>query len=119
MPRPGRGATADRRRGLQSTARLVNAAIDSRGVKQPAELGDGLAMLQPVSKDAQSDRFDPAQLATAYPASVFAPSVWNGAPGATGAGVGVAVIDTGVDGCLLYTSPSPRDGLLSRMPSSA
>ena len=25
-----------------------------------------------------------------------------------------AVID-----CLLYTSPSPRDGLLSRMPSSA
>ena len=24
-----------------------------------------------------------------------------------------------VAGCLLYTSPSPRDGLLSRMPSSA
>ena len=28
-------------------------------------------------------------------------------------GVGSAVV------CLLYTSPSPRDGLLSRMPSSA
>ena len=25
----------------------------------------------------------------------------------------------GDKGCLLYTSPSPRDGLLSRMPSSA
>ena len=25
----------------------------------------------------------------------------------------------GVAPCLLYTSPSPRDGLLSRMPSSA
>ena len=25
----------------------------------------------------------------------------------------------GLKGCLLYTSPSPRDGLLSRMPSSA
>ena len=25
----------------------------------------------------------------------------------------------GSGGCLLYTSPSPRDGLLSRMPSSA
>ena len=25
----------------------------------------------------------------------------------------------GGDPCLLYTSPSPRDGLLSRMPSSA
>ena len=24
-----------------------------------------------------------------------------------------------LSGCLLYTSPSPRDGLLSRMPSSA
>ena len=24
-----------------------------------------------------------------------------------------------INGCLLYTSPSPRDGLLSRMPSSA
>ena len=33
-----------------------------------------------------------------------------------------AVIDAGMQGaiaCLLYTSPSPRDGLLSRMPSSA
>ena len=25
----------------------------------------------------------------------------------------------GFNACLLYTSPSPRDGLLSRMPSSA
>ena len=25
----------------------------------------------------------------------------------------------GTQNCLLYTSPSPRDGLLSRMPSSA
>ena len=33
-----------------------------------------------------------------------------------------AALGWGVDkltGCLLYTSPSPRDGLLSRMPSSA
>ena len=28
-------------------------------------------------------------------------------------------LSTGVTNCLLYTSPSPRDGLLSRMPSSA
>ena len=27
--------------------------------------------------------------------------------------------DNHFQGCLLYTSPSPRDGLLSRMPSSA
>ena len=29
------------------------------------------------------------------------------------------VFDTLIMSCLLYTSPSPRDGLLSRMPSSA
>ena len=27
--------------------------------------------------------------------------------------------NTNINFCLLYTSPSPRDGLLSRMPSSA
>ena len=30
-----------------------------------------------------------------------------------------ALGDDGASTCLLYTSPSPRDGLLSRMPSSA
>ena len=30
-----------------------------------------------------------------------------------------AMQDMQYNGCLLYTSPSPRDGLLSRMPSSA
>ena len=32
---------------------------------------------------------------------------------------GVAVSTNIIKTCLLYTSPSPRDGLLSRMPSSA
>ena len=33
---------------------------------------------------------------------------------------GLYVVSTvTTNGCLLYTSPSPRDGLLSRMPSSA
>ena len=35
--------------------------------------------------------------------------------GPSGSGKSSLVFDT----CLLYTSPSPRDGLLSRMPSSA
>ena len=29
------------------------------------------------------------------------------------------IVEERLKGCLLYTSPSPRDGLLSRMPSSA
>ena len=38
-------------------------------------------------------------------------------PGATNVVTGIATAY--MDSCLLYTSPSPRDGLLSRMPSSA
>ena len=34
-------------------------------------------------------------------------------------GATVTKIERPGTGCLLYTSPSPRDGLLSRMPSSA
>ena len=34
-------------------------------------------------------------------------------------GFGAAPVKQEGTGCLLYTSPSPRDGLLSRMPSSA
>ena len=36
-----------------------------------------------------------------------------------GAGADKVLKDAKAIGCLLYTSPSPRDGLLSRMPSSA
>ena len=45
--------------------------------------------------------------------------------GSVSAGIGEAIGNSGwvltdvTDSCLLYTSPSPRDGLLSRMPSSA
>ena len=44
--------------------------------------------------------------------------------GAQGLNQGLNMRDSGLDisyslSCLLYTSPSPRDGLLSRMPSSA
>ena len=38
--------------------------------------------------------------------------------GGSEAGVNIAGM-AGFNACLLYTSPSPRDGLLSRMPSSA
>ena len=40
------------------------------------------------------------------------------APDATD-GVGGTEAEEHAYDCLLYTSPSPRDGLLSRMPSSA
>ena len=34
-------------------------------------------------------------------------------------GINGEIRDIWIQDCLLYTSPSPRDGLLSRMPSSA
>ena len=40
-------------------------------------------------------------------------------PGGKGYVLKVGMLIGKNDGCLLYTSPSPRDGLLSRMPSSA
>ena len=52
-------------------------------------------------------------------------TVWVNHPDDATAGSAEAVV-TGISAsggaaqtCLLYTSPSPRDGLLSRMPSSA
>ena len=36
-----------------------------------------------------------------------------------GEGKEIEISEEEVYNCLLYTSPSPRDGLLSRMPSSA
>ena len=60
------------------------------------------------------------RLAVALTLSTFASGVW-----VVGLVWEVIRIDGGpaqlsvVSTCLLYTSPSPRDGLLSRMPSSA
>ena len=65
------------------------------------------------------------------PALTAAPAQAGGQPHRKALPIGSRLYDLGVadidhDGrldvfgtCLLYTSPSPRDGLLSRMPSSA
>ena len=43
----------------------------------------------------------------------------DNAIGTIGNGSKTIILLGHIDTCLLYTSPSPRDGLLSRMPSSA
>ena len=51
-----------------------------------------------------------------------APATWHpaaGSPSAEQPPIDQPPIVSGEYYCLLYTSPSPRDGLLSRMPSSA
>ena len=42
-----------------------------------------------------------------------------GAPGTGKSALAVEIVADRVRGCLLYTSPSPRDRTRSRMPSSA
>ena len=50
-----------------------------------------------------------SDLATAYPFSTSAPNAWNATVPATGKGVGVAVIDTGIAGDLRDFRISPTD----------
>ena len=54
-------------------------------------------------------------------APCWIPSSCFGAESSVAASNQINVACVGLGGiiCLLYTSPSPRDGLLSRMPSSA
>ena len=44
---------------------------------------------------------------------------WPNLPDNARLGSGEVAILLGINGCLLYTSPSPRDRTRSRMPSSA
>ena len=49
----------------------------------------------------------------------FPPRIWGITFGETRYSINLIPLGGFVKICLLYTSPSPRDGLLSRMPSSA
>ena len=69
-----------------------------------------------------------AQVGVEAPAVTVEVHLANGLPSLTMVGLPEAAVKESKDrvrsaiinsGCLLYTSPSPRDGLLSRMPSSA
>ena len=55
--------------------------------------------------------YGPIFLAFAFAATTASGATFVGFPG--------IVYNAGLPGCLLYTSPSPRDATLSRMPSSA
>ena len=64
----------------------------------------------------------PYSTPSAMPYQAASSSSEAGAQGTSAAGAAppaYGVPSAGSSSCLLYTSPSPRDGLLSRMPSSA
>jgi serine protease AprX len=78
---------------------------------------EGVSVNAPVAPQSVATN----NIRTAYPFASSAPSVWNGTggtPSATGRGVGVAVIDTGIDGSLPDFRTSVADST-SRVVGSA
>ena len=80
----------------------------------------------PARLDVSMDEFDKcaktsnADIKTAGTKGGLVPSFAHGmAQGNTMKAALQDIITEHFNSCLLYTSPSPRDGLLSRMPSSA
>ena len=92
---------------LNTPAREASATVFLRVLKDALFSGSGSADLL-LPRAGLSELFpDPATAWLAARGAMLRPSSR------------VDRLERHVDGCLLYTSPSPRDGLLSRMPSSA
>ena len=84
-------------------------------INEPTALVSSITDSNDVSCNGGSDGF-----ATVSVSGGIAPYTYlwdNGEINASAFGLNVGIHNVTV--CLLYTSPSPRDGLLSRMPSSA
>src|SRR5664279_5831613 len=96
-------------RGLQVVVQSVRGTFGSQGDFSPFdERADGLATLDWIRRQPWHDQrigmIGPSYLGLVQWAV------------ATDAGDDLAALTIQVSACLLYTSPSPRDGLLSRMP---
>ena len=114
MQQPGSGEPALAPGGRNSLEALP-ACAPSGSVKEPVSIG-ALSSGAPSEGLSGAAADELAIFSGGLPAADAAASPCGAAPD-----VAVDVADErGFSfGCLLYTSPSPRDGLLSRMPSSA
>ena len=93
------------------------------GAEKPGmiDAAGGVRDLSRVVKDITADVLSPASLKRLRGLKVERLPLVRGRPrlGCPLTGIGKMVCIGLNYSCLLYTSPSPRDGLLSRMPSSA
>jgi len=96
--------------------RGFSAELGKRAAKRLAHLDGVMAVTRNAGVEPQEVRA--SDLATAYPFSTNAAAVWNSGFAATGKGVGVAVIDTGIAGNLRDFRVSPSDSR-SRVVASA
>ena len=114
LARPGLGhrgrevggdvAVPGRRRGAEGSGGGGGARVEERGESLP--LGEHVRAGEEVLGELAAER----RVATAR--------AYRGRP-AVEEVEELQDVDAAVEGCLLYTSPSPRDATLSRMPSSA
>ena len=101
-------STAQKRRKKQQMLKNRVEAHRLEVKKQPKKLSDQLMeFAEPLFQMMGDETEEQVNMAMA-----FATACWN-------IGGHPEELSEEIQACLLYTSPSPRDGLLSRMPSSA
>ena len=99
---------------------VVIVLIDDMGFGQPSAFGGPIAMPTLDRLASEGLRYNNFHVtALCSPTRMALQTGRNHHTNNAGAVMEVATAFSGNNGCLLYTSPSPRDGLLSRMPSSA
>ena len=104
-----------------TAAAAVAAAPAAAGGEAPAEDKDDFTIMLVSAGDKKINVIKEVRAATSLGLKE-AKDLVEGAPKEVKAGVPkkeAEEIKAKLEACLLYTSPSPRDGLLSRMPSSA
>ena len=89
--------------------------LEEVAIRFSGDSGDGMQLTGTLFSDATALLGNDISTFPDYPSEIRAP---QGTVGGV-SGFQVQFGHKQVNTCLLYTSPSPRDGLLSRMPSSA
>ena len=115
------GALGSGRAGVQ-LAEFGTGAARERALLQAGLLQQGFGQAQAARQQDISNQFNIGQAQAAQAAQRGQLAQAQQGLGSFQSGLGgqqQALQGTDITRCLLYTSPSPRDGLLSRMPSSA
>ena len=96
---------------FEATPQVANNAAELHGVLRTAHGSVELAAGDSTDND--------IVMLAPIPSNAAVPSLFIGSDTFGGSCTFNVGVYTSAGVCLLYTSPSPRDGLLSRMPSSA
>src|SRR5665647_178518 len=104
--------------------KIKTTELDNVVVRFSGDSGDGMQLAGTLFSNLSAILGNEISTFPDYPSEIRAPQGTLGGVSGFQVHIGSSKIYTPGDDpdvlvCLLYTSPSPRDGLLSRMPSSA